>query len=140
MPRLILFTLAFPLFVFAAGAALAEKYVPAKWRQELSSTTLVGYKPGEYLVRSDIATGTSGVDAVVRYSAAVKVETLGKAFTVAEEHTSKGKRYEESLKVTLNAADDPKELNADFEHTVSENGKVILRFAGTTVLRHWQGK
>ena len=140
MSRLILFTLGFSFCVSASGTATAEKYLPAKWRQELSSTTLVGDKPGEYRVRSNISTGTDGVDAVIRYSLAVKIETWGKPFTATEDYDFKGKRYKQTLKVTLTPAASAKELNADFEHTVAEDGKVILRFAGNTILHHWQGK
>jgi hypothetical protein len=112
------------------------QYSPAKWRQELMSTTLIGYKPGECLVRSDITTGTTGLDAVVRYSVAVKVETLGKPFTEKKKYDSQGKRYRETLKITLTDAAVPNEVNAEFEHTVAEDGKVILRFAGKALLHY----
>jgi hypothetical protein len=112
------------------------EYCPAKWRQELMSTSLIGYKPGECLVRSDITTGTTGLDAVVRNSVAVKVETLGKPFTEKKKYDSQGKRCRETLKVTLTDTAVPNEVNAEFEHTVAEDGKVILRFAGKTLLHN----
>jgi len=96
-------------------------------------------EPGEYLVQSDIITGITGINAEIRYSTAVKVESWGKACSVTEKYERNGKKYQETLRVTLTPVVRAKELNADYEHTVLEDGQVILRFSGMTVLRHWTG-
>ena len=72
------------------------------------------------------------VDAVVTHSLEVKVSAWDKPFTATYESTDK--RQKEVLTVTLHETGNPKEIRAEFDHVVSEDGTVILRFSGLTVL------
>ena len=125
MNRLLMPVLAL-LVLFAVNVATPTAYalesVPAVWNHGLSITTLVDYKKGEYLVLSDIWTGTLGRDASIRHSLQVKVESLSKAFTATQAATDKAPK--ETLTVTLVETDNPTEFAAHFEHTVGE-GKDI---------------
>ncbi|MDD5260760.1 MAG: hypothetical protein PHD76_02830 [Methylacidiphilales bacterium] len=109
------------------------KSVPAKWHQGLDSTVLVGYKKGEHLIVSDIWTGTPGRDAVIKHMLAVKISQWGKPFT--DQYESTDKKQKETLTVTLYETDNAQEMKAEFEHTVYETGKVVLRFSGITILQ-----
>ncbi|MDO8660262.1 MAG: hypothetical protein Q7K43_00075 [Candidatus Woesearchaeota archaeon] len=110
----------------------SQKSIPAKWHHGLSSTYLIDYKKGEHLIMSSIYTGTLSKDAVQKYGLDVKVTSWGKPFTTAFE--SKVEKTQETLTVTLYETDNPKEMKAEFEDVVVENGIVILRFCGTTIL------
>lgn len=116
----------------ARPVAYAFESIPAIWHQGLSISRLVGYEKGEYLVVSDIWTGTPGRDAVVRHSLEVKVDLPGRAFTATQAATAKTPK--ETLTVTLIGTENPKELAAHFEHTVGEGNNVQLQFSGITRL------
>ncbi len=106
--------------------------LPALWHQGLSSTSLVGYQKDESLIISDVWTGTPTVDATVKYQSRVKVSAWDKPFNSTTE--SADKRQKEVLTVTLHETSNPKEMKAEFDHVISENGTIILRFSGITVL------
>ncbi len=121
-----------PFIMVLPFSAHAQESNPAIWRQELSSTRLVGYKANEQLIYSWIITGTYGVNATVRYSMEVKVDSWDKPFTATRE--SVDKKEKETFTVTLRNLHDPKEIEAEFEHVVYQDGRVKLRFAGVTRL------
>ena len=121
-----------PLIIVLPFAAQAQESIQAVWRHELSSTRLVGYKENEQLVYSWIITGTYGVNATVRYTMEVKVDSLDKPFTATRE--SVDEKEKQTLMVTLHKLDDPKEIEAEFEHIVYQDEKVKLKFSGVTRL------
>ena len=125
-------SVALALIAFLASYTYSLESIPAKWHHELSSTSLVGYKKGEHLIISFIHTGTLGKDAVVKHSLEVKVSAWAKPSTQVLE--LKDGKTRETLTVTLYEMTTPKEMKADFEHIVFENGVVVLKFCGTTVL------
>ncbi|MCI0533834.1 MAG: hypothetical protein L0Z50_01260 [Verrucomicrobiales bacterium] len=126
------FFIVLALVAFPSSSCLSYESIPAKWRHDLASTALVGYKNAEHLVVSSIYTGTLGSDAIVQYSLEVKVSSWGRPFSSTL--TSKDGKAKETLTVSLYESSNSKEMRADFEHLVSENGSVILKFCGTTVL------
>lgn len=115
-----------------AGEISDIQMVPALWNHGLNSTNLVGYRKGEHLIISDMWTGALGNDAVIRHSLRVKVSAWNKPFTADWE--SDDKRQKETLTVTLRAMKNEREMGAEFDHTVFEDGRVVLRFSGTTIL------
>jgi hypothetical protein len=115
-----------------AFTAFGLESIPAHWHHGLSSTYLTNYRKGEHLIISDIWTGTLTIDAVVKHSLQVKVLAWDKPFTTVSESTDKHQK--EVLTVTLRETDNPKEMKADFDHIVYEDGAVSLRFSGITIL------
>jgi hypothetical protein len=81
----------------------AQESIQAVWRQELSSTRLVGYKENEQLIYSWIITGVDGVNATVRYTMEVKVDSWDKSFTATRE--SINRKEKETFTVTLHKLD-----------------------------------
>jgi hypothetical protein len=69
--------------------------------------------------------------------ASLGVETMSwdKAFTATWE--SVDKKWKNTFIVSLHETDNPREMRADFDHEVLENGVVIVRFSGTTFLPRW---
>ena len=122
----------FACLMLIASTAFGLQSVPARWHQGLDSTYLTDYHKGEHLIISNVWTGTEMVDAVVKHSLEVKVSAWDKPFTAAYE--SADKRQKETLTVTLHETSNPKEMRAEFDHVISEDGTVILRFSGLTVL------
>lgn len=118
--------------ILLSSLSYSYESIPANWRHELHSTSLVGYKKGEHLIISSIYTGTLGKDAVVKHSLEVKVSTWGKPSTQVLELRAGTTR--ETLTVTLYELAQSKEMKADFEHVVFENDVIFLKFCGTTVL------
>ena len=108
------------------------KSIRAIWNFDLRSTHLTDYKKGEHLVISGIYTGTFGIDAAQKYGLEVKVDQWNKPFKTKSE--SVDHKLLETLSVTLHPLDNPKEMQADFEDIVYENGKIKLKFSGTTLL------
>ena len=115
----------------ACSNVFAIESIPAKWNHALSSTQLAGSKPGEYLVFSFISTGISSAKSV-RYAAEVMVSSWDKEFMTTLE--SKDKKIKETFSVILRTTDNPKEMSAVFEHVVYDNGKLMLKFSGQTLL------
>lgn len=131
MPKACIGVLTAALVISLTGPVHALKAVPAKWQHYLLSTYLTDYKKGEHLIISSIFTG-HGKDASVRHSLEVKVTSWGKPFT--ETYESEDKKSKEVFTVTLVETDNPKEMKAEFEHSVYENGELKLRFSGVTIL------
>jgi hypothetical protein len=124
------------LLISALGLVSARdvdlRMIPAIWHHGLNSSRLVDYKEGEHLVISDIWTGSLGSDAVVRHSLEVKVSAWDKPFSKSVE--SEDKQRKETLTVTLHRTNNPREMKAEFEHTVYEAKRVVLKFSGITLL------
>ena len=114
-----------------APHASAVRYLQAQWRQELLITRLVGYKPDEFLVASDVIQSESGG---IFHHMEVKVSAFSKAHTARSQTERDGKKSEEVLTVSLSATPKASELKADFVHEVTEEGRIVLRFSGTTIL------
>ena len=108
------------------------KSIPAKWHHDLNSTVLVGYKKGEHLIISSIYTGTPTKDAVIKYYRQIKITSWDKPYT--ETFESNDKKIKEVLTVTLYETNNPREMKAEFEHLVVENGVITLKFSGITIL------
>ena len=120
------------LMILVASTAFGLESIPARWHQGLSSTYLTDYHKGEHLIISDVWTGTPSVDATVKHSLQVRVSAWNKPFSAIYE--SPDKRQNEVLTVTLHEMADPKEMRAEFDHVISEDGTVTLRFSGVTIL------
>jgi hypothetical protein len=112
--------------------ALDLRMVPSLWHHGLNSTRLDDYHEGEHLIISDIWTGALGSDAVVKHNLEVKVSAWGKQFSTSFE--SEDKHRKEMLTVTLHKTETPTEMRAEFDHTVYEGSRVVLRFSGMTLL------
>lgn len=124
--------LAILISMVAATTASSLESIPARWHHDLSSTYLTDYRNGEHLIISNIWTGTLGHDAVVKYSLEVKVSAWDKPFIATNE--SADRQHKEVLNVTLHETNNPKEMEAEFEHTVYEDGQTYLKFSGVTIL------
>jgi hypothetical protein len=120
------------LLFLTAATAFGLESIPALWHHGLNSTYLTDYHKGEHLIISDIWTGTPAIDAVIKHSLQVKVSGWDRAYT--ENSESDDKHHKETLTVTLHETKNPKEMKADFDHTVYEDDHVVLRFSGVTVL------
>lgn len=115
----------------ACSNAFAIEVRPAKWNHALYSTQLANSKPGEYQVFSFISTGMSSSKSV-RHAAEVMVSSWDKEFMTTLE--SKDKKIKETFSVILRTTDNPKEMIAVFEHVVYDNGKLMVKFSGQTIL------
>ncbi|HYC71426.1 MAG TPA: hypothetical protein VEB66_09485 [Opitutaceae bacterium] len=114
-----------------AGQAHAVRHAPAQWRQELLITRLVGYRPHEFLVTSNIVQPESG--GIFR-SMEVRISAFSKAHTTRAQTEWEGRKCEEVLTVSLSPSAKAKELKADFVHEVLQEGGTVLKFSGTTIL------
>ncbi len=128
-----LFALGFGLML-ACSSVIADDYmsVSAIWHHNLASTVLKGYKTGEHFIISSIMKGEPGVNAESRNMVELKVTAWGKPFTETIE--SPDQTEKDVFTVTLFETSDPKEMKADFDHTVYKDKKIFLRFRGTTML------
>ena len=118
--------------LLVTSTALGLQSIPARWHQGLSSTYLTDYHKGEHLIISDVWTGTPSINATIKHSLEVRVSAWDKPFSATYE--SPDKRQKEVLTVTLHETTNPKEMRAEFDHVISEDGTVILHFSGITVL------
>lgn len=115
--------------------AFAYEAQPAKWNHSLYSSFLTDYKKGEHLVISYISTGFPGVNSVIKYGVELKITQWDKPFSSTAE--SPDKKTKETLRVTLHELPDSKEMRADFDHQVFQDGKLFLKFSGSTLLSRW---
>ena len=109
------------------------KYIPGNWLHELGITRLAGYRDGEFLVLSDII--QQRPTRTIRHHLEVKISALDKMFTATGEPTDT--KHTESLTILLHATADPMQFEVEFDHTVFDDGKQTLRFAGMTILPRW---
>ena len=100
---------------------LTTKSIPSLWYHGLSATRLAGYRVSERLLISDIWSGTSGQNAVLKYRLKVRMNVWGRQFTTASQSADKKSR--ETLSVTLLKTTNRHEMSAHFEHVIYERVK-----------------
>ena len=108
------------------------------WTHDLSVTKFQGYAPHEYCVVSSIAEYTADKSPTVpteRYSFRLRVSRWDVRHVTQEDLP--GTNSSHRLAITLRKAEDPKHMRVEFEHTVQQNGKQELRFAGSSFLPRW---
>jgi len=122
------------VFLLACSYVSADDYasIPAIWHHDIASTVLKGYKPGEHFIISTITKGMPGINAEAGHMVELKVSAWGKPFTETIE--SPDRTEKDVFAVTLFETSNPKEMKADFNHTVYKANKMFLKFSGTTVL------
>ncbi|HEY5792458.1 MAG TPA: hypothetical protein VIS74_04115 [Chthoniobacterales bacterium] len=120
------------IFLGIVTAGWGYESIPAIWRQELHSTVLSDYLPGEYFIISSIYTGRLGKDASIRHMQEVKVTAFGKSFSATLK--DKNDRLAEIFTVTLFEMHDPQRMRANYEHIVYNEGEEYLKFSGSTIL------
>ena len=115
--------------------ASGQQFVRGKYRHELSCTRLVGDSDGHYHILSQVLSPDPTSPPVGFASLGVETMSWDKAFTATWE--SVDKKWKNTFIVSLHETDNPREMRADFDHEVLENGVVIVRFSGTTILPRW---
>jgi hypothetical protein len=123
------------LMLAGVPRAHGQSFTPATYRHELSCTRLVGDSDGHYQVVSQVLSPAPKPPPVGFAAMGADVTSWDKEFTTTWE--SADKKWKNTFIITLHQTENPREMRADFDHAVLENGVVVVRFSGTTILPRW---